>query len=71
MKGQNETFTNAETTNSSSEFGWEDGIIIGAVDAEMPNTTIYDSRNSKNRYNSKNQVANMTIIGGTKYFLTN
>ena len=47
---------NPETTNSSSEFAWGDGDIIGTVDADMPNTTIYDSRNQKNRYNSKRQV---------------
>ena len=53
---------NPETTNSSSEFAWGDGDIIGTVDADMPNTTIYDSRNQKNRYNSKRQVNIMGVL---------
>ena len=53
---------NPETTNSSSEFAWGDGDIIGTVDADMPNTTIYDSRNQKNRYNSKRQVDMMAVL---------
>ena len=53
---------NPETTNSSSEFAWGNGDIIGTVDADMPNTTIYDSRNQKNRYNSKRQVNIMGVL---------
>jgi len=43
----------SETSNSSSEFAWTDGTIIGAQDPES--NSAFDSSSSKNHYNSKNQ----------------